>query len=63
MKAQTIEVAVEATITPDTAQRCLRLLEMFLDDRPELRIEQSYQDDPGGLRMHLRFVEVGGCTR
>lgn len=59
MKAQTIEVAVEATITPDTAQRCLRLLEMYLDDHPELQIELSYQDVPGGRRTHLRFVEVG----
>lgn len=59
MKAHTIEIAVEATITPDTAQRCLRLLEMYLDDHPELQIELSYQDVPGGRWTRLRFVEVG----
>ena len=59
MKAQKIEIAVEATITPDTAQRCLRLLEMYMDDHPELQIELSYQEVSGGRWTRLRFVEVG----
>ena len=60
MKAQKIEVAVEATITDDTAQRCLRLLEMYLDDHWELNILHSYRQTAAGVERRLEFVPDGG---
>ena len=60
MKAQKIEIAVEATITDDTAQRCLRLLEMYLDDHWDLNILHSYRQTPTGAERRLEFVPAGG---
>lgn len=60
MKAQTIEVAVEATITPDTAQRCLRLLEMYLDDHRELNIIDTCLQTDTGTERRLELVPAGG---
>lgn len=60
MKAQTIEVAIEATITDESAQRCLRLLEMYLDDHWELDILGSYRQTDTGMERRLEFVPAGG---
>lgn len=60
MKAQKIEIAVEATITDESAQRCLRLLEMYLDDHWELNILDSYRQTGAGVERHLEFVPAGG---
>ena len=58
MKAQSIKVQVEATITDESAQRCLRLLEMYLDDHWELNILDSYQQT--ATERRLEFVPDGG---
>lgn len=60
MKAQKIEIAVEATITDESAQRCLRLLEMYLDDNWELNILDSYRQTATGVERRLEFVHAGG---
>lgn len=60
MRAQKIEIPVEATITDETAQRCLRLLEMYLDDHWELNILHSYRQTPTGAERLLEFVPAGG---
>lgn len=60
MKAQKIEIAVEATITDESAQRCLRLLEMYLDDHWELNILDSYRQTATGAERRLEFVPAGG---
>lgn len=60
MKAQKIEIAVEATITDESAQRCLRLLEMYLDDHWELNILDSYRQTATGVERRLEFVPAGG---
>lgn len=60
MRAQKIEIAVEATITDESAQRCLRLLEMYLDDHWELNILDSYRQTATGAERRLEFVPAGG---
>lgn len=59
MRAQKIEIAVEATITDESAQRCLRLLEMYLDDHWELNILDSYRQTATGTERRLEFVPAG----
>ena len=59
MKAQSIEVPVKATITDESAQRCLRLLEMYLDDHWELNILDSYRQTATGAERRLEFVPAG----
>lgn len=60
MKANTIEVAVKATITDESAQRCLRLLELYLDDHWELNILDTYRQTATGAERRLEFVPAGG---
>lgn len=60
MRAQKIEISVEATITDESAQRCLRLLEMYLDDHWELNILDSYRQTGAGVERRLEFVPAGG---
>lgn len=59
MKAQSIKVQVEATITDESAQRCLRLLEMYLDDHWELNILDSYRQTDTGMKRLLEFIPAG----
>ena len=60
MKAQKIEIAVEATITDATALRCLRLLEMYLDDHWNMTISHYYQKTDTGVESRLKLVPAGG---
>ena len=62
MKAQSIEVPVNVvmTISDDSAQHCLRLLEMYLDDHWELNILDSYRQTDTGVEHRLEFVTAGG---
>lgn len=62
MKAQTIEVPIEATmkISASTVRGCLRLLEMYLDDHPSLTIVDSYRATDSGMVRMLELVPDGG---
>lgn len=58
MKAQTIEVPIEATmkISASTVRGCLRLLEMYLDDHPSLTIVDSYRATDSGMEHRLEIL-------
>lgn len=60
MMAQKIEVAVVATITDESAQRCLRLLEIYLDDHRELNIIDTCLQTDTGTERRLELVPAGG---
>ena len=57
MKAQdlTIEINASLTISDETAERCMRLLEMWMDDNPNRTILCSCI----GNRHKLRFAAPG----
>lgn len=43
----TVEVSARLTISEDTAERCLRLLEMYLEDHQDRKVEYSYSPGVG----------------
>lgn len=62
MKAQSIEVpvVVAMTISDETALRCLRLLEMYLNDHLNMTISHYYQKTDTSVERRLKLVPVGG---
>lgn len=48
----TIDVDARLTVSDETAERCLRLLEMWQDDNPGKRILQERQRD-GSTRLWI----------
>lgn len=62
MKTKSIEVPVNVAIaiSDDSAQRCLRLLEMYLNDHLNITINHYYQKTDAGIVHMLELVPDGG---
>lgn len=62
MKAQSLEVQVNVamTISDESALRCLRLLEMYLNDHLNMTINHYYQKTDTGVESRLKLVPAGG---
>ena len=58
MKAEelTVEVKAKLTISDETAQRCLRLLEMWWNDNPDADIIREIEKEKDGTTYKLRIV-------
>lgn len=57
----TVEVEARITISMETAERCLRILEMWQDDHPQWFIEGTKgKDGKTRYRIAPRLLEGGG---
>ena len=52
----TVEVKAKLTVSDETAKRCLRLLEMFLNDNPDAEIIKEIEKEKDGITYKLRIV-------
>ena len=57
--AKEITVDVKVNISDDTICRCMRLLEMWMDDNPNDRVIVERKDTTTGFR-HIIHIERGG---
>lgn len=57
MKELTVEVNAKISITDETAERCLKLLEMWSEDNPDKTIEGERVAKTGGIKTYYRIVE------
>lgn len=56
----TFKVAARLAVSDETAERCLRLLEMWQDDNPDKNIIVDVEDmEDGSLRHKMRIVPFG----
>lgn len=58
MKAEelTVEVKAKLTVSDETAERCLRLLEMWWNDNPDADIIKEIEKEKDGITYKLRIV-------
>ncbi len=55
----TVQVRPCISIDDQSAARCLRLLEMYLTDHPDLTVQCSWKDYyPTGRTMEMQFVKL-----
>ena len=57
MKPQEIAVQVNCELTPtqETVERCLKIVEWWLNDNPDMRIRGGYRDGDG--KIDPLFIE------
>ena len=58
LKDLTVTVNANLTVSDETAERCLRLLEMWQNDNPDKRIEGEWM--AGGVAFRIRSRETTG---
>lgn len=52
----TVEVKAKLTVSDETAERCLRLLEMWWNDNPDADIIKEIEKEKDGITYKLRIV-------
>ena len=63
VKELTVDVTARMTVSDETACRCLRLLEMWMDDHPEAAIIVDRENTTLGWRHHARIDRGGDGNR
>lgn len=63
MKLTELTVDIKTTVSDETAKRCLRLLEWWFDENPDMTITVEKRPSGLGLKTELHFEkEANGGT-
>ena len=60
--AGSIEIGIKVTIPDDTVNRCLRILEMWMDDHPDKDIVCDRVEQDDGTFKHELSIEESADT-